>query len=116
MIVVSPVTLLPTILPQCLSLLSPFSLSLFSVHRTGELTNRLASDTSVIQVAMTENISVLFRYTLQMVLSLGVMFYISLKLTAVLVSVVPVIIVGAVQYGEMREAQDVLGAIGMRNI
>ena len=68
--------------------------------RTGELTNRLASDTTVIQSAVTENISILARYSIQMLSSLCIMFWISAKLTAVLISVVPVIIVGAVQYGK----------------
>lgn len=89
----------------CVGVSAHGSIPLPSLPRTGELTNRLASDTSVIQSAVTENISILFRYLLQMVLSLGVMFFISPKLTAVLLSVVPVIVVGAVQYGERREGQ-----------
>ncbi len=68
--------------------------------RTGELTNRLAADTQVVQSAVTENLSMLARYTLQMLISLGLMFYINAKLTAVLLSVVPIIAVAAVQYGE----------------
>lgn len=67
--------------------------------RTGELTNRLAADTQVVQNAVTENVSMLARYTLQMFISIGLMFYISAKLTAVLLSVVPVIAIAAVQYG-----------------
>ena len=43
----------------------------------------------------------LARYTLQMFLSIGLMFYINAKLTAVLLSVVPVIAVAAVQYGNV---------------
>ena len=70
------------------------------IHRTGELTNRLAADTQVVQSAVTENLSMLARYTLQMLISIGLMFYINAKLTAVLLSVVPVIAVAAVQYGE----------------
>ena len=72
----------------------------FDKNRTGELTNRLASDTQVIQNAVTVNISMLARYTLQMILSIGLMFYISPRLTAVLLSIVPIIAVSAVQYGE----------------
>jgi hypothetical protein len=72
----------------------------FDNNRTGELTNRLASDTQVIQNAVTVNISMLARYTLQMILSIGLMFYISPRLTAVLLSIVPVIAVSAVRYGE----------------
>ena len=69
------------------------------LFRTGELTNRLAADTQVVQNAVTENVSMLARYTLQMFISIGLMFYISAKLTAVLLSVVPVIAIAAVQYG-----------------
>ena len=72
----------------------------FDKNRTGELTNRLASDTQVIQNAVTVNISMLARYTLQMILSIALMFYISPRLTAVLLSIVPIIAVSAVQYGE----------------
>lgn len=53
----------------------------------------------MIQGAVTENISILARYTLQMLASLALMFWISARLTAVLISVVPLIIFGAVQYG-----------------
>lgn len=73
--------------------------------RIGELTNRLSADTQVIQNAVTENLSMLARYSMQMLISLGLMFYISAKLTAVLLSVVPVIAISAVQYGEYRRDQ-----------
>lgn len=69
------------------------------MNRIGELTNRLSADTQVIQSAVTENLSMLARYSMQMLISIGLMFYISAKLTAVLLSVVPVIAVSAVQYG-----------------
>lgn len=65
----------------------------------GELTNRLSADTQVIQSAVTENLSMLARYTMQMLISIGLMFYLSPKLTAVLLSVLPIIVVSAVQYG-----------------
>ena len=64
--------------------------------RTGELTNRLSSDTQVIQNAMTVNISMLARYIVQIVGSLAVMFGLSWKLTLVLLSVVPPVAIGAV--------------------
>ena len=65
------------------------------------MTNRLASDTAVIQGAVTENVSILARYLLQTLISVGIMFWISAKLTAVLLAVLPIIIIGAVQYGEV---------------
>lgn len=49
---------------------------------------------------VTNNISMLARYTLQMLISIGFMFYVSAKLTAVLLSVVPIIAIAAVQYGK----------------
>jgi len=78
----------------------PSTHALFHPPRTGELTNRLGSDTQVVQNAVTVNISMLARYTLQMVISIGLVFYISAKLTAVLLSVMPIIVIAAVQYGE----------------
>lgn len=81
-------------------------LDLFLFLSTGELTNRLAADTQVVQSAVTENLSMLARYTLQMLLSIGLMFYINAKLTAVLLSVVPVIAVAAVQYGNVSVIED----------
>ena len=70
-----------------------------SLSRTGELTNRLASDTAVIQSAVTENVSILARYSLQLIISIGVMFWINARLTAVLLSVFPLITIAAVYYG-----------------
>ena len=71
------------------------------VHSIGELTNRLSADTQVIQSAVTENLSLLARYTMQMLISIGLMFYISARLTAVLLSVLPIIVISAVQYGKL---------------
>ena len=70
-------------------------------YSVGELTNRLSADTQVIQSAVTENLSILARYSMQVIISIGLMFYISAKLTAVLLSVVPIIVISAVQYGEL---------------
>ncbi|XP_014663752.1 PREDICTED: ABC transporter B family member 25-like isoform X2 [Priapulus caudatus] len=76
----------------------------FDETRTGELTNRLASDTQVVQNAVTVNISMLVRYTFQIIGSLVLMFLLSAKLTAVLLAVVPAIAVGAVQYGKFLKS------------
>ena len=80
----------------------------FDVTRTGELTNRLASDTQVIQNACTVNLSMLARYFIQILGSIGIMLGVSWKLTLVLLSVVPAVAIGAVAYGrkvkEIRKA------------
>eukprot|EP00040_Diaphanoeca_grandis_P023287 m.126459 g.126459 ORF g.126459 m.126459 type:complete len:792 (-) comp29201_c0_seq1:136-2511(-) len=74
-------------------------IAFFDVTRTGELTNRLASDTAVIQNACTVNLSMLARYTVQIVGSLALMFSLSWNLTLVLISVIPGVGIGAVAYG-----------------
>ena len=86
-------------LPPVFPGIHPFSPPLIP-PRTGELTSRLGSDSQVVQDMVTNNLSMLARYTLQMIISIGFMFYVSAKLTAVLLSVVPIIAIAAVQYGK----------------
>lgn len=45
------------------------------------------------------NVSMLVRYTLQMIGSLAFMFYLNAALTGVLLAVVPIVSIVAVQYG-----------------
>jgi len=89
----------------------------FDVTRTGELTNRLSSDTQVLQNAVTVNISMLLRFILQILGSLIVMFYLEVTLTLILMVVVPVIVLIAKQYGGVvrklrKKFQDELAAAG----
>ena len=78
-------------------------IAFFDVTRTGELTNRLSSDTQVLQNAVTVNISMLSRYLLQILGSLALMFYLNPALTGVLLAVVPVVSLSAVQYGQFMK-------------
>ncbi|XP_041457068.1 ABC transporter B family member 27-like [Lytechinus variegatus] len=89
----------------------------FDTNRTGELTSRLSSDTQVVQNAVTVNISMLVRYSFQILGSIAIMFSQSASLTGVLLSVVPIIAIGAVQYGRyvqnfQKNFQDALGDAG----
>jgi ABC-type multidrug transport system fused ATPase/permease subunit len=89
----------------------------FDITRTGELTNRLSSDTQVLQNAVTVNISMLLRFILQILGSLIVMFYLEVTLTLILMVVVPVIVLIAKQYGGVvrklrKKFQDELAAAG----
>eukprot|EP00057_Strongylocentrotus_purpuratus_P013698 XP_011668172.1 PREDICTED: ABC transporter B family member 1 [Strongylocentrotus purpuratus] len=89
----------------------------FDTNRTGELTSRLSSDTQVVQNAVTVNISMLVRYSFQILGSIAIMFSQSAALTGVLLSVVPIIAIGAVQYGRyvqviQKNFQDALGDAG----
>ncbi len=89
----------------------------FDETRTGELTNRLSSDTQVLQNAVTVNISMLLRFILQIFGSLVVMFYLEVTLTLVLMAVVPVIVLIAKLYGSIvqklrKQFQDELAGAG----
>jgi ABC transporter fused permease/ATP-binding protein len=85
----------------------------FSKRRVGELSSRLSADLSQIQDALTLMLAEILRGILTLVIGIGLIFYISPKLTLVMLSVIPVIIVIAVVFGKKirklsREAQDQL--------
>jgi len=85
----------------------------FDQQRTGELTNRLASDTTVIQNAVTVNVSMALRFGLSVLGSLAVLFWYSWELTLLMLLVVPFVAGGAGFYGRMlrtvsRQVQDAL--------
>ncbi len=85
----------------------------FDRQRTGELTNRLASDTTVIQKAVTVNVSMALRFLVQVLGALAILAWISWKLTLVMLLVVPIVAAGAGLYGRLirrvsRAVQDAL--------
>jgi ABC transporter fused permease/ATP-binding protein len=85
----------------------------FSKRRVGELSSRLSADLSQIQDAMTLMLAEVLRGVLTLVIGIGLIFYISPKLTLVMISVIPVIIIIAVVFGKKirklsRESQDQL--------
>ncbi|XP_059844068.1 ABC transporter B family member 1-like [Hypanus sabinus] len=92
-------------------------IAFFDENRTGELTNRLSSDTQIIQNTLTVNLSMLLRYTLQIIGSIVLMFVVSPALTGVLLASIPVVAIGGVLYGEFvkrlrKQFQDELAAVG----
>lgn len=85
----------------------------FDQRRTGELTNRLASDTTVLQNTVTVNLSMGLRFGLQSLGAIGILLWISWKLTLVMLAVVPIVAIGAGIYGRKlriisKEVQDAL--------
>jgi len=85
----------------------------FDQRRTGELTNRLASDTTVLQNAVTVNLSMALRFLLQGVGAIGILLWTSWKLTLVMLAVVPIVAIGAGIYGRKlrvvsKQVQDAL--------
>lgn len=85
----------------------------FDINKTGELTNRLASDTTVIQNAVTVNISMALRFALSGLGSIVILLFTSWQLTLVMLSIVPVVALCATIYGRRlrnisRDVQDAL--------
>lgn len=85
----------------------------FDQRRTGELINRLASDTTVLQNTVSVNISMGLRFLASAIGSVGLLLYTSPVLTGLMLLVVPPVALGAVYFGRTirklsREAQDAL--------
>jgi len=88
-------------------------IAFFDERKTGELTSRLAADTTLVQNAVSVNISMGLRFLAQVLGGIGFLVYTSPVLTAVMLGVVPPVALGAVAYGRRvrklsREAQDAL--------
>ena len=80
--------------------LSSLEVGFFDVTRTGELINRLSADTTILKDATTINVSMGLRWIANIVVGIGYLFLVSWKLTLVMLSVVPLVAVGAIVYGK----------------
>jgi ATP-binding cassette subfamily B protein len=85
----------------------------FDERRTGELTNRLASDTTVLQNTVSVNISMLLRFVVLAAGAIVFLFYTSWQLTLGTLAVVPAVAIGAGLVGRRlrglsTEVQDAL--------
>lgn len=92
-------------------------MSYFTEKRVGELSNRISSDLSQIQDAISFTLAEFLRGIFTLIIGLGFIFLISSKLALVMLSVVPVIAVLAVVFGMRirkmaRKAQDQLAESG----
>lgn len=92
-------------------------MSFFSEKRVGELSNRISSDLSQIQDAVSFTLAEFLRGIFTMIIGLIFIFWISPKLAFVMLSVVPVIAVLAVIFGRRirklaSKAQDQLAESG----
>lgn len=93
-------------------------MSFFTEKRVGELSNRISSDLSQIQDAISFTLAEFLRGIFTLVIGLTFIFLISLKLALIMLSVVPVIAVLAVVFGRRirkmsRKAQDQLAESGI---
>ncbi len=87
----------------------------FDHRRTGELTNRLTADTTVLQNTVTLNVSMSLRHILGAVGGIGLLLWMSPRLTGIAMAIVPIGVTAAVLYGRMirrlsMKVQDALAA------
>ncbi len=85
----------------------------FGTRRVGELSSRLSADLSQIQDAVTVLLAEVLRGLLTLLIGIGLIFYISTKLTLLMLAVIPVIVVIGVVFGRQirklsRKSQDEL--------
>ncbi len=85
----------------------------FAQRRVGELSSRISADLSQIQDAVTSTLAEVLRGVLTLVIGIGLILYISPKLTGVMLAIVPVIVIIAVIFGKRirkvsRQTQDKL--------
>lgn len=71
----------------------------FTERRTGELTSRLSSDTSVLQAVLSYNLSEFARQILYLTGGIALLTYTDSRLTATTLAVVPVVVGAAVLFG-----------------
>jgi ABC-type multidrug transport system fused ATPase/permease subunit len=92
-------------------------MSFFSERRVGELSNRISSDLSQIQDAISFTFAEFLRGIFTLIIGLFFIFLISAKLALIMLSVVPLLAVGAVIFGKRirkmsRKTQDQLAESG----
>jgi ABC-type multidrug transport system fused ATPase/permease subunit len=88
--------------------------SWFDAHRTGELLNRLSSDTAVVQKALTTNVTNGLRAAAMAVGGTGMLFALSPSLALLSLGLIPPVALGGVVYGrylqgQQRAVQEALG-------
>ncbi|HKP86607.1 MAG TPA: ABC transporter transmembrane domain-containing protein [Blastocatellia bacterium] len=79
--------------------LTSLPVSFFASRRVGELTSRLASDVSVIQTVTTGSFMELLRVSLVLVGSVVIIAVTNIKLTVLMLAVMPLVIISAQFYG-----------------
>ncbi|KAI4236682.1 MAG: hypothetical protein LQ349_002408 [Xanthoria aureola] len=88
----------------------------FDANRTGDLISRLSSDTIIVGKSITQNLSDGLRSLVSGGAGLGLMAYVSLKLTSILALMFPPVAIGAFFYGRVirnlsRRIQKNLGTL-----
>ncbi|MGA9772065.1 MAG: ABC transporter transmembrane domain-containing protein [Blastocatellia bacterium] len=79
--------------------LTSLPVSFFASRRIGELTSRMASDVGVIQTVTTSSVTELLRTCLVLTGGIAIIAFTNLRLTLMMLAVVPIVIISAQFYG-----------------
>src|SRR5690606_12501496 len=87
----------------------------FDRHRAGELTSRIASDVQSLQETFTTTLAELLRQIITLLAGVGLLFYLTPRLTAFMLATFPVLVILALVFGRFirklsRNTQDKLAA------
>lgn len=99
-------------------------ISYFDATSTGELINRLASDTTALQSTLTTNISIGIRSLVQVIGGVSLLLYTSPRLTLIMAFLIPTVALGAVFIGRkirvisrsIQDAQALASGIAQESI
>jgi ATP-binding cassette subfamily B (MDR/TAP) protein 10 len=88
-------------------------MAFFDQNKTGELINRLSTDTEIVGLSISQNLSDGLRSTIQALGGVGMMLYVSPYLGAIGLSIVPAVTIFAIVFGRYikklsKQVQDVL--------
>lgn len=83
-------------------------IGLFDITKTGELVNRLSTDTTVLKYACTTQVAQSLSSLTGIILSVFYVFYLSWRLTCVMLGIVPIVVVVAKFYGHYYRKQSKL--------
>ncbi|WP_375563347.1 ABC transporter ATP-binding protein [Bernardetia sp. OM2101] len=75
-------------------------MSFYDKHRSGELMSRITADIALLQETFSVTLAEFFRQIITLVVGLGILFFMTPKLTFFMLGVMPALIIGAIVFGK----------------
>lgn len=75
-------------------------MSFYDKHRSGELMSRITADVALLQETFSVTLAEFFRQIITLVVGLGILFFMTPRLTFFMLGVMPALIIGAIVFGK----------------
>jgi len=90
-------------------------MSFYDKHRSGELMSRITADVALLQDTFSVTLAEFFRQIITLVAGIGILFFITPRLTFFMLGIMPALIIGAIIFGKFirklsKQTQDQLAA------